>query len=193
MSKQQAVVCPSLVRGGCWSQKVAVVIPSHNVSLQGHLPARILPVSCPEPAFGLPAALLLSITCGAVQASWCEAHGGKKWAFEGLPVSCQLNQGWVSQGGSNRSCPALPCLQAQLQLGISLPVLGRFSWIWVSSERDSCSGCPRSGPALQGGAGWARTLARLVPKPKPNLHLSLRQVNTRWSSADEEQDESLSQ
>lgn len=68
--------------------------------------ARSLPVGC------LPcrrARCLLSVTHGAVQAAWCEAGGRKKKkkrAFWGLPVSRQLNQGRVSQGGSDRPCPA---------------------------------------------------------------------------------------
>lgn len=36
-------------------------------------------------------------------------------------MSRQLNQERVSQGGSDRSCPVLPCLRGQRQPATSLP------------------------------------------------------------------------
>lgn len=83
----------------------------------------------------------------------------------------------------------MPCLQRQLQPGTFLPVLGRFSCTRDSPEGGPWSGCPRLGPAQQGGAGWAGTLGGLVPKTEPNL--SLRQVKAEGAGG--ERDESLSQ
>ena len=149
-----------------WSERDAgpkravVMITSRDTSPRGHLPARVLPASCQEPACGLPAVPLLSVTRGAVQASWCQVCGVKNMGFLGLACESPAESKAGESGRQRSSCPALPCLRGQLQPGTSPPVSERFSLTRVSPEHGSCSGCPRSGPALGGLLpGWFLNLS----------------------------------